>query len=304
MNEVYQILREKEGLKKYDGEYKVVLSKEIKEKLEKEKNIFPNFAYKTKIPKLDKILGDGIEEGQLIVISGSTGIGKSSFMTSLTFNFAEQNIKALWLSYELTYRQLFEKLDWTGLPLPDFYLPIKIRHQSMEWLRERIVESVVKYDVKIVFIDHLHSLLPFNCIDPTKEVSNRVRLLKALAIEFNIIIICAVKVKRDLMEIIPTEHDLRDSAMIGDEADTVIFIWRKLEKQTKEEKLNEGLKYRGNESVLYVAKCRKTGTRDFVPLIYENNIFKELTYDTGEFEQSNEGGEKENEKIDTERMSF
>ena len=270
--------KEKEILKGYEGEDRVLHSADIKKALEEERFFKPSLQIFSQIPKLDETIGGCFNPGQLVVVSGQTGRGKSSLLQTLTFNFAEQGIKSLWLSFELTYQDLFKKFDFTGLPLPEFYLPKAIKYQDMKWLRDRLIESIAKYGTKVMFIDDLHSLLPFNCQDNTTEIANRIRLLKSLALEFEIVIIVAVAVKRELQDIVPSENDLRDSSVIGDRSDLVIFIWRKTEKQTKEQKENEGLKFKGNESVLYVAKNRPTGKRDFVPLNYISGIFKEINF--------------------------
>ena len=71
-------------------------------------------AFKSKFPTLD-ILTDGLEPGELIVISGLTKNGKTTFSVNLTENFASQGIESLWFSYEMPYRQ-FRKMFSEKIP--------------------------------------------------------------------------------------------------------------------------------------------------------------------------------------------
>jgi len=270
---------EKEQLKNYDGKDRVLHCEDIQAEIKERLSVEPVVFIKSKIPKLDDILNGGFKKGQLVVMGGETGKGKTSMLVNLTYRFAEQNKKSLWLSYEMPYEDLFEKFNWTELPLPEFYLPRRIQDKDMVWLRKRVIESVVKYKADILFIDHLHSLLPFACQDEQREIANRVRLLKALALELNIVIFMAVHTRRALEDIVPTEKDLKGSTTIGDEADIILFIWRRTLRQTKAEKESEGIKYAGNQSVLWVAKSRRSGRKDYVPLIYSNQLFTEMSYE-------------------------
>lgn len=296
----FKIEEEKEKLRKYDGEYKVSHCYDIKKSLEEERKVRPAFVFKTKFDKLDKILGGEFRQGQLVIVSGQTRMGKTSFLQTLTFRFAEQNLKSLWFSYEMPYEDFFEKFDWTGIPLPEFFLPNKVESQNIKWLRERILEGVVKYGIKIVFIDNLHFLIPPGSVDTQREISDRIRTLKNLAVNLKLVIFLIVHTKKSLVEVgIPSLEDIRDSGMIAADSDYVLFIWRKREKQSKAELQNEGIKFHPDESVLYVAKNRRTGQCDFMSMKLENNIFKEvkdLDYDTINNEEWSDKNEHSNNK--------
>lgn len=267
--------QEREELRNYQGKDRVLHSAEIKEKVDKIKQLAPTQQISFGFTKLDVITKGGCRLGQLIVIGGNPGQGKSSLLVTLTYNFAVQNINSLWFSFEETEEDLFDRLDETGMPLPDFCLPNQIEMQNLKWIRERIIESMEKYDTKIVIIDHLQSLLPFNCQEDRQHLDNIIRFLKHLARTLKIVVIITSHVHRDLTDGIPTGADFRGTQMIEAEADIAMFIWRRAEKMTKLQKERDGLKWIGNESNLYVSKVRRGGARESVPLLCVNGIFKE-----------------------------
>ena len=172
-----------ERMAKYEGSDKVISSHEYKKELDekKEKEIF---SFKSGFPKLD-MHTQGFETGELIVISGWTGHGKTTICQSLTVNFEKQGIKTLWFSYESPARSFFSKFK----SLPLFYLPKELKKSTLDWIEERILEAKIKYDIRVVMIDHLHFLFDFiQTRHPSLEIGTIVRTLKTLAIKYNLVI--------------------------------------------------------------------------------------------------------------------
>src|SRR5260221_12811608 len=60
--------------------------------------------HESKLPFLDRLIG-GFAAGDFIVLGGNTGAGKTTFLQTITRNFAKQNIGCLWFSVELSYRE-------------------------------------------------------------------------------------------------------------------------------------------------------------------------------------------------------
>jgi len=216
-------LKNEERLFNYQGADKIITSLELKEKLD----AMPPSAYffKTRVPSLDKIL-DGVEAGELIVVSGPTGNGKTTLLTSITLATAFE-VPSVWFSMEMTQKQFIAKF---GASTPMFYLPSENIENNMQWLIERIIEAKVKYDVKMVFIDHLHflfSLDKYNGKNLSLELGDIVAKIKSIAVQYNLVIWLVAHSTDDKgTNREPRMTDIRDSGMIIRLADAVMGVWR------------------------------------------------------------------------------
>lgn len=264
-------------LRQYKGVDRMVLAKDLYEEVLKENE--GREIIKTNLPTLDRILG-GFVEGQLITISAPTGQGKTTFCQTLTMNFSEQGIKSAWFSYEVGIQEFLDKFP----EIPVCYMPRQTRQNNFMWLETRIKESIAKYDSKIVFIDHLHYLLEMAEMAKAKSISLLVgmlmRDLKRIAIENNIVIFLVSHMKKSVYsqaEDIPDINDLRDSSFIGQESDAVLFLFRKPSEVEGE--------YYTTETLLKVAKNRRTGNLGCVKLNFANKKFEELSinYEQNDF---------------------
>ncbi len=228
-------------LYKYNGNDKIVLSTEIAERL----SAFDDMAscrYSFGIPSLDKLI-EGVQLGELTILSGPTGTGKTLLAQSLTRNFHKQNIISLWFTYEVPTWQFLRQF---GTELPVFCLPQALTDNSLDWLEKRIYESYLKFESKVVFIDHLHYLIDMQSKQNISlEIGFLMRSLKKLAIKYAQCIFLIAHMSKIKEEKEPDTEHLRDSGMIGCEADNVFFIWRK--------------KSNLQESVLKISKNRRCG---------------------------------------------
>lgn len=270
---------EQPDLKNYEGVDKVVSSGEIKKLVDSE-NIEQSPSYYSLIPTLDAAI-DGFKEGQLVVISAPTGQGKTSFCQTLTTNFASKNVRCLWFTYEVPVKEFLEKFT----TVPNFYLPSRLKESSLDWLEERIRESILKYDTKIVFIDHLHFLMSMNELMATKNSSLLIgmymRRLKKLALELGIVIFLISHLRKIKLEQLPEIDDLRDSSFIAQESDIVIIMWR--DKQ-KDSSVPGGYKFT-NAAKMFLTKNRRTGKLCFINLYYRDNTFVETLENNLELEE-------------------
>lgn len=70
-----------------------------------------NIYYETGFPKLDKILGGGLEVGALVVLGGLAGVGKTTLALQIAYNISKQYCKdVLFLALEMTEFQMQVKL--------------------------------------------------------------------------------------------------------------------------------------------------------------------------------------------------
>ena len=265
------------ALLKYQGLDRMISSEE-KQKIILEEAKGGGVKIKTSIPALDGLF-DGFRLGTVNVISGPTGEGKTTFLQTLTHNFWQEGVKCAWFPFEGIDSEFFEKFP----ELPTFYLPKEIPDggNSMAWIKDRIIESQVKYETQVVFIDHLHYLQDMQSVSGKDQLSlyigDLMRKLKKFAMEAGVVVFLIVHVKSDAgvvnsRHIYYTKDDIRDSSFVKQEADSVMMIYRA---RKKTDLKASGWEYT-TEAVLNVDKNRRTGKVDFIDLIFQNGRFFEL----------------------------
>lgn len=264
-NEIKKIIDKEEYLAGYDKEDRVIpVIEKLKEVQDTPKN---EVRFISRFPFLDKLIR-GFEGGQLIIIAGITGHGKSVLSKSLTKSFAGQNIGVIWFSFEENFEQLVERL-----PNVPFFVPRELISNKMEWIKERIWEAKIKYDIRAVFIDNLHflfDLLPTGNSNVSLAIGQIVRALKTEALKHNIVIFLMAHVNQWTLQK-GGELDLgsmRDSSLIGAEADKVFLLWRKV------------VNGEGENTIIKVAKDRQTGTMGKkVELMMVDGLFLEASHE-------------------------
>ena len=218
---------------------------------------------------LDNLLS-GFQNSDFIVLAGRPSMGK----TALALNFARNcsvnhKKKVGFFSLEMSSQQLVERLmtaeakidshlvrtgklpkhDWKKLSeaaniLSDssIYIEDSADLNIME-LRAKARQLKVEKDIDIIFVDYIQLLNAPNKLESRQqEISYISRSLKALAKELNIPVVALSQLSRAVES--RTDHrpimsDLRESGAIEQDADIVLFIYRKYVYSKNEE--DEGL---------------------------------------------------------------
>jgi len=276
-SKVSKILEQEEKFLKYDRFDKVVSSEEMQKKIDAQPENPINF--KSGIAMLDNYI-ERFEGGEMIVISGKTKNGKTTFAQTLTKNFHDKGIMSLWFSYEMPTRQLLRKFPKQTL----FFMPQTLADKDLDWIENRIYEAKLKYGIQAVFIDHLHFIVDLASHNPSWEVGRIVRYIKKLAVKHNVVIFLLAHLRKvKLDDKVPDIDDLRDSSFIAQDSDGVFFMTRSFYTD------KDGNKVYGDMSRLTVAVHRESGTMEKnIDLIYENNKF---------YEYIGEGSVKENPRV-------
>src|SRR5512135_2694685 len=66
-------------------------------------------AVATGFPSMDRILGGGFRQGDLIVLGGDVGVGKSSLALAIALRIAERGESAAFLSGEMEEDRMWER---------------------------------------------------------------------------------------------------------------------------------------------------------------------------------------------------
>jgi replicative DNA helicase len=210
----------------------------------------------TGIKTLDNMT-TGLHPGELIILSGRPGMGKSSLMTDFVRHTSATN-PVLVFSMEMG-RKLFAQRLLANMACVPFTRVQRCALQDAELKRvnsalieigkrdiyvegsslltpmsvERvIVEAKVKQKIPLsaVYIDHLHYMeMDRGVSDPLHEVTQITKYLKAIAREYEIPLVVLCHLNRSCESRPnhkPMLSDLRESGSIEQDADQVWFLYR------------------------------------------------------------------------------
>ncbi len=234
----------------------------------------------TNIKTLDLALRGGIQEGDITVVSGATGQGKTFLCQSITYEMAKNKIPTLWFSYEVSLDELWRKFEEMGAD-KDFisYSPLKMVTGNIEWIEKKIKEAKLKYGTKVVFLDHL-GFLAKSLTNPNDRslgfnyalyLSSLCRDIKRIAINNGVSVFLLVHRTKDKEKNDDTS-DIAYSAGIAQEADTVIMIRRELSNQPNDDNIYT------NFAFLNITKNRKTGMSKRICMEVVNGRLSEVPY--------------------------
>jgi len=209
---------------KQEDSHPIISSYELLNKLKEQGEARPLVNIRSKMPSLDRAI-ENFNDGDLYAVSGPTKNGKTTLCQTLTRNFCDQQYHSLWFSYEVTPRQFVHCFEEEDFPL--FYLPDGLKARSMDWVEGKIIESLDKFNTRVVFIDHLHYL--FDLVqrgNTSLTIGNVVRRLKGLAVANKLVIFLLCHTTKPGGETDLSYISIRDSSFVAQEADSVFMIQR------------------------------------------------------------------------------
>ena len=252
--------------------------------------------FKTGVWELDKALKGGICYGQVCLLTGKRGEGKSTFMSNIFADAIDQNIGCFAYSGELP---AFQFKAWLNMQLAgnshmsvrkdefgddEYYLDTETDERISEWYRgkafiydwqsiegeetESLLETVQKVvsrrNVKLVCIDNLMTAM--DIVDDQSNLylaqSNFVRQLKDIAMRYDVAIILVAHPRKSGKDDKNSDFDndiVSGSSNITDRVDIVLNYSRAKEDDSF-------------DSLLQIGKSRLVGTlklgKDGIPLNY------------------------------------
>jgi twinkle protein len=198
------------------------------------------------VEKLDAILG-GMRKGEVTVLCGDTGSGKTSFALYLMKMLAEKG-KGVWInSFEMNPKTIHRKMaslilkkkmkfdafsDEDRKSCKDYYdvykvfLNISNSNVRLAQLRNLFEQASYVYNIDYVLLDHLDYLYESDGKNTSEAITEAMRCIHELAMEFQMGIILVVHPKQlpEGQEV--GMSDLKGSSGIKQYADNVVIITR------------------------------------------------------------------------------
>lgn len=201
-------------------------------------------------PPLDRCMG-GLRPGELTVIGGRPGTGKSAFLMGWALEAAKQRKRTVVFSLEMSTSLVAErmisregcidggKLRGGQLTAEDYQavcaeatqlsrLPLRLddRTRTIEGVVRALDDLAAGDGVDAVFVDYLQLLEVKRPGNSRYENLARVsRQLKEAALRLRVPIVAAVQVGRDCESRVPLLSDIRDSGTIEQDADNALFLY-------------------------------------------------------------------------------
>jgi replicative DNA helicase len=227
------------------------------------------------IKLLDDMFLGGFRDGQLVIISGLSGHGKTTLSMQITKQYSIKAVPVVWISYEMSINEMQWKFQQMGgYEELMCYTPKKHTSENVKWLEEKVIEAISVYDCKIVFVDNLDFLTIDKQEGDDKLTAQKriVGMLKRIAIEYDIIIFLNAHTTKleDGKE--PRMQNLYGASEVYKLADAVIFIHRLREKVGRGEQELEFT----DESKIIVDKNRLNGKTGSIKVVFKNNMFQLL----------------------------
>jgi replicative DNA helicase len=219
---------------------------------------------------LDALIG-GFYPGDLVVVGGGSGTGKSAFTQNVALQVARQGGTAAIFSFEATQRRVMQRLisSLTGVPLATIvrnelteqhWRPLLLAHRNPLWTRLCVVGSAnlrvgeVRHRVQrmsaergrgggsplsLVVADCLQLMVPAPVTREERHLLLATTLvqLKRMARDLRVPVLLVGQLDRgarDLRRRPPVVSDLEGSEVVESYADTVLLLRREEDRDTAE----------------------------------------------------------------------
>lgn len=241
------------GISVEESDFSDLLEEEYQRIVARDEVDHENFI-RTGYTEFDKLTG-GFSKSSLVIIGGRPSIGKTALMLNVLLNMAKNGRRVSIIPYEMSKRQMTIRSISTESKIPSNRinqnliteeervkitstikhlqsLPIHLAYTafaSINELSNYIRLSHQSQGIEVYAIDYVQ-LIPVKPGNETQELARIARILKALAVELNVVIILLSQLNRGLesrKDKRPLLSDLRQSGGLEENADMVIFPYRK-----------------------------------------------------------------------------
>jgi len=207
-------------------------------------------SYPTPVDDLNFLLNGGLMRGQMVVVAGRPGHGKTAFALGCAHIAADAGKRVTYHTYEMSARELIGRLVASMTGVPYRYL-VASSLTAEEWelvsaateelsrkplaFRESDIdlEEFLAYECStgsdLVIVDYIQMMRAESGKSRNEELAHISRALKRLAIERDKAVLVLSQLNRAIEarnEKRPVLADLRDCGSIEQDADAVIFLVR------------------------------------------------------------------------------
>lgn len=212
-------------------------------------------AIKSGLIDLDRFMGGGFYNGDMVIIAARPGVGKSTFAQTIANNVGFTS-PVLFCSAEMNVDSLSDRdvASIVGKPIsvirlggydPDLYCDITgqaleyVRHQNVYYYQdipmttEKILQAGIamklRYGLTLVVVDYLGLLDDDYGRSQYERVSYISRKMKQVARMLDVPVLALHQLSRALEERVdkrPQLFDLRDTGKLEEDADVVLFLYR------------------------------------------------------------------------------
>lgn len=183
-------------------------------------------------PDLDDCMDGGFREGDVTVISGIPGEGKTTLARMLTLGFAAKEIPSLWFSHEMTMRELWDSFEKMGADKSLVSFVPSFLEGDLNWMMDRIDQAIKEKGIKAVFIDTLGDVEKSRekgVIENYSTVLKQIcKILRDFAVSRKIMIFevahCTKQTRSNSNE--TNNADIADSNGIAAAATNIFHVWR------------------------------------------------------------------------------
>ena len=215
---------------------------------------------KTNIPEIDRLIG-GFYFGQVVLLTGRRGEGKSTFLSQMVAETIEQDYPSFvysgeltdyhfkrWLDFQLTGPEHI-RVQYDGFHNEIYTIPDDVIEKINNWYRDKVYlydnnyieddelcsltdtieQSVRQYGVKVVFIDNLMTALDVGLNDDLYRAQSKfVKNLKQIAMKYEIVVMLVAHPRKTNQSV--TADDVSGSGDITNRVDLVLNYARNNDK--------------------------------------------------------------------------
>lgn len=232
--------------------------------------------------KLNTFLS-GFKKEDLIVVSGDTGIGKTTFNLNILYHLLKNNRRCLgfFLEGKIMYyimrmmsmhsKKNMDDLrknveEWEEMKQLFSYMPMFFYSGSQadldfRKLKDLMSAAVKLYDIEYVLIDNLQRLIK-SSRDVVNDTSAAVSELKSLAVDLQIPIVLISHIKRlerGTKRVIM--HDAKSSSTISQDSDIFLALWD-----------NKNIEDQESDLILTIEKNRMGEGGKDIPMVYDKDV--------------------------------
>ncbi|XP_061398460.1 mitochondrial DNA helicase-like [Musca vetustissima] len=255
-----------------------------------------------RFPILNKLL-KGHRKGELTIITGPTGSGKTTFMSEYSLDLALQGVATLWGSFEIRNARLASTLlrQFVGYSLekklhefdhwatefekyPLYFMTFH-GQQPLKLVLEAIEHAHYVHDISHVIIDNLQFMMGISSTyrsDKFWEQDNIIAAFRSLATKHTLHVTLVMHPRKEREEDDLTASSIFGSAKASQEADNVLII------QDKRLTSLKGKKY------LQIVKNRYSGDLGIMPLEFNKEA---LSYASSGQKKRKERSQGTNDEI-------